>query len=158
MDATTLGKRLEEAFGDRLAFRARTPHRLYVSLAPDDLLDVFDWLRETVPGFRLGTSTGIDLRDGVGVFHHFAINGEALVVTLKVIADKPDARVPSLTSRIPAASWIEREIHEMLDVDFEGHPDLRRLLKAAAFPQVFPLRRDFDPAAFKESIGERPPY
>ena len=155
MDSTKLGERLAKEFGDRIEWTPRSPKRLYVSMAPDALYPVFDWLRENVPGFRLGTSTGIDLREGVGVFHHFPINGTAQIVTLKVIAPKPDPKVPSLAAKIPAARWIEREMAEMLDVEFEGHPDPRTLLKAEAFPDTYPLRREFNPREFKESIGER---
>ena len=119
---------------------------------------VFSWCRERVPGFRLGTSTAIDLRDGIGVFHHCAVHGEALVVTLKVLAPKPDPTVPTLATIVPAAEWIEREMHDMVGVVFTGHPDLRRLVKAEAFSDTFPHRRGFEPKAFKESIGERPEF
>ncbi len=155
MESTDLGKRLESAFVDRVEWTARSQKRLYVSIAPAQLYPVFDWLRENIPGFRLGTSTGIDLREGVGVFHHFVVNGMPLVVTLKVIASKPDPRVPSLAAKIPSARWIEREMAEMLGIEFEGHPDPRRLLKAEAFSDIYPQRRGFDTRAFKESIGER---
>ncbi|MBM4062514.1 MAG: NADH-quinone oxidoreductase subunit C [Planctomycetes bacterium] len=158
MNAAELQQALAGAFGDRIVAAERSPRRLYVMTAPAELLAVFDWLLAHLPGLRLATSTAIDLRDGVGVFHHFAINGSPLLVTVKVVAAKPAPVVPSLTPRIPAANWIEREMHDLVGVDFAGHPDPRRLVKAAAFPDVFPLRRDFDPEAFKESIGERLEY
>jgi NADH-quinone oxidoreductase subunit C len=158
MDATRLGQRLEIAFPDGVRWTARSPKRLYVVVPADALLDVFEFFRSGIHGFRLGTSTVIDLYDGVGVFHHFAINGQPLVVTVKCILPKPDPKIPSLAARIPAADWIEREMHDLAGVEFVGHPDPRRLVKAAAFPDTLPLRRDFDPAAFKESIGERPEF
>ena len=155
IDATALREDLSAAFGQEVECVARSGKRLYVGLAPGLLLDVFEWLRARLPGFRLATSTAIDLRDGLGVFHHFVVNGQALVITLKVLAPKPEPTVPSLAPRIPAADWIEREMHDLSGVIFDGHPDLRRLVKAKAFPDTFPIRRDFDPEAFKESIGER---
>jgi Ni,Fe-hydrogenase III component G len=154
MDATKLGKRLDCELETNLEWTARSPKRLYVSVPPEHLYEVFDWLLANLPGFRLGTSTGIDLREGVGVFHHFPVNGTPLVVTLKVLAPKPNPHVPSLAVKIPSAGWIEREIHDLLGVVFDGHPDLSRLVKAEAFPDTFPLRRDFDAHEFKESIGE----
>ena len=154
MDASDLGHRLDGEFDKALTWTARSPRRLYVSLAPDRLLPVFDWLRDNVPGLRLGTSTGIDLREGIGVFHHLPVNGTPLVITLKVLASKPEPRLPSLAARIPSARWIEREIHDLLGVDFEGHPDLRRLVKAEAYADVLPQRRDFDPATFSEKLRD----
>lgn len=158
MDAAELGGRLELAFPDRIRWTARSPKRLYMTVPADALLEIFEWCRADMPGFRLGTSTAIDLPQGTGVFHHFVINGQPLVLTVKVIVRKPHPSVPSLAARIPAADWIEREMHDMLGVTFEGHPDPRRLVKAEAFPDTFPLTRGFDPAAFKESIGERLDY
>ena len=49
---------------------------------------------------------------------------------------------------------MKTKICEMLDIEFEGHPDPRPLLKAEAFPDTYPLRRDFNAREFKESIGE----
>jgi len=152
MDAGELGGRLEAAFPGRVRWTARSPKRLYVTVPADALLEVFDWCRAGIAGLRLGTSTVIDLPDGVGVFHHFAINGSPLVATVKVVLPKPDPRVASLAQRIPSADWIEREMHDLLGVTFEGHPDPRRLVKAEAYPDVLPQRRDFDPASFRAMV------
>ncbi len=158
MDANDLVGRMTEAYGDDVACVARSHKRVYASLAPEHLLAVFDWLMEEVPGLRFGTSTCMDLREGIGVFHHLPVNGTPLVITLKVVAPKPDPRVPSLTPRVPAAGWIEREMADMVGVVFEGHPEPYRLVKAESFPDTFPLRRDFDVARFKEDIGEQPDF
>jgi NADH-quinone oxidoreductase subunit C len=150
MDAATLQSRFHEALGGRVEVAASSPKRLWVSLGAADLPAAARWLRDNVPGCRLATATGIDLRDGVGLFHHFAINGSPLVVTLKVLLAKPEPRAPSLAGEIAAADWIEREIHDLLGVTFDGHPDSRRLLKAESMAGELPLRRDFDPASFRE--------
>jgi len=158
MDAAAVATRMEEAFGDRVSTVVRSPKRLVASCAPADLPEVARWLRAALPGSRLATSTGIDLRDGVGLFHHVAINGSPLVITLKVLLPKPEPHAPTLARETRAAEWIEREIHDLLGVTFDGHPDARRLVKAESMAETFPLRRDFDPAEFKERIGERPEF
>ncbi len=156
MDATEVQVKLHAAFGARLALAARSPKRLYASLDAGDLPAVARWLRAELPGCRL--ATGIDLRDGVGLFHHFAVNGAALVITLKLLLPKPEPHAPSLAAEHAAADWIEREISDLLGVRFDGHPDARRLIKAEAMAGELPLRRGFDVAAFKERIGERPDF
>jgi NADH-quinone oxidoreductase subunit C len=158
MDAATVAARMRDELGGRVEPAVRSPKRIYARLEAADLPAVARWLRAELPGCRLATSTGIDLRDGVGLFHHFVVNGSPLVVTLKVLLAKPEPRAPSLAGEIAAADWIEREIHDLLGVAFAGHPDERRLLKAAAMADELPLRRDFDPAEFKERIGERPDF
>ena len=47
-------------------------------------------------------------------------------------------------SRVPATEWIEREIHELLGVEFRNHPDMRHLLLADDWPaDNHPLRKDW---------------
>jgi NADH-quinone oxidoreductase subunit C len=50
--------------------------------------------------------------------------------------------VPTITSIWRAADWPERECHEMFGIEFEGHPDLMRLLTIEEF-DGFPLRKDY---------------
>jgi len=50
--------------------------------------------------------------------------------------------VHSMTSIWKAADWPERECHEMFGIEFEGHPDLMRLLTIEEF-DGFPLRKDY---------------
>jgi NADH:ubiquinone oxidoreductase subunit C len=158
MDATAVATGMRTAFGDRVEVVARSGKRIWVRLAAQDLPEVAGWLLASLPGCRLATTTGIDLRDGVGLFHHFVINGSPLVVTLKVLLARPDPHAPTLATRSAAAEWIEREISDLLGVTFDGHPDARRLLKDESMAGELPLRRDFDVARFKEGIGERPEF
>ena len=158
MDANALGAALAAKFPERAQWTARSPKRLYAILAPQDVPEAARWLRGALPGCRLATATGVDVRDGVRVLYHFAFNGSPLVVTLKTSAARPDPRLPSIAPLTAAADWIEREIRDLLGVEFEGHPDARPLVKPEGMHGTYPLRRDFDPAAFKEGIGERPEF
>ena len=48
---------------------------------------------------------------------------------------------PQLLADCPQAEWIEREIWEMLGINFKGHPNLKRLLLAEDWPEdKYPLR------------------
>ncbi len=44
---------------------------------------------------------------------------------------------PCLTTIMPAASWYERELHDMFGFIPEGHPDLRPLVLHESFPEDF---------------------
>ncbi|VVB85363.1 Membrane-bound hydrogenase subunit alpha [uncultured archaeon] len=51
----------------------------------------------------------------------------------------------SVTSRVPAANWYEREIQDMFGLIPVGHPDPRRLVNFEDWPpKSYPLRKDFD--------------
>ena len=80
----------------------------------------------------------------IEILYHFVIEEINLLISFMVKLDKSDLRIDSLVPVFEAANWIEREIHEMLGVDFKGHPDLRRLLLPDDWPEcVYPLRKDY---------------
>ena len=57
------------------------------------------------------------------------------------VLDRAAPVLDSLTEVLPAASWHEREIHEMFGVEVRGHPDLRPLLLHDVVGPP-PLRKD----------------
>jgi len=63
-----------------------------------------------------------------------------------VLAPKDDPKLDSQATWFPATNWIEREMHELLGIDFPGHPNLVPLLTSDADwdKDRFPLRRDYE--------------
>jgi Ni,Fe-hydrogenase III component G len=114
-------------FGNKINIFVKSKKRVYVSVSLDDAKDVITYLFRIL-GARMSIATGIDTRTGVEMLYHMAFDKHALVVTVRTVVEKPELKMPTLTDIIPAANWIEREIHEMLGVDFTGHPGLERLL------------------------------
>ena len=50
----------------------------------------------------------------------------------------------SLTNALPAVNWQEREVQDLFGIELEGHPNPRRCALHDDWPQVYPLRKDFD--------------
>jgi NADH-quinone oxidoreductase subunit C len=49
-------------------------------------------------------------------------------VRVKLILPEGDPRVPSACSVYINANWLEREIYDLFGIQFENHPDMRRIL------------------------------
>ena len=67
-----------------------------------------------------------------------------ILVSTRVPYDAP--QVPTLTSLFAGANFYEREAYDLLGVEFEGHPDLTRILMPDDW-EGHPLRKDFDVGA-----------
>jgi NADH-quinone oxidoreductase subunit C len=78
-------------------------------------------------------------------------------VKLRVTVDEPT--VESVTPDWPTANHQEREVYDMFGVQFEGHPDLRRILMPEDY-EGHPQRRDFpiggEPVLFTHNDATSP--
>ncbi|HKB78816.1 MAG TPA: NADH-quinone oxidoreductase subunit C [Thermoanaerobaculia bacterium] len=70
------------------------------------------------------------------MLYSFAKNAR---IRLKVLTDES---VPTVTPVWKTANWHEREAFDMLGIQFEGHPNLERILMWEGF-NGHPLRKDF---------------
>jgi NADH-quinone oxidoreductase subunit C len=63
---------------------------------------------------------------------------------VRIEADVPetDPRIPTAAGVYKGAGWVEREVYDMFGIEFEGHPDLRRVLLPDYY-EHFPLRKDY---------------
>jgi NADH:ubiquinone oxidoreductase subunit C len=121
------------------------PRRLYIRIPRERLTDAAKLLHREC-GMRLAICTGIDTREGFEVLYHFSDDKDGVMYTLKVLAPKNDPRIESQAPWFPATNWIEREMHELLGIDFTGHPNLIPLLTSDTDwdKSKYPLRRDFE--------------
>jgi Ni,Fe-hydrogenase III component G len=128
---------------DILDFFEKSPKRAYFEINPDALVPAATYIFRDL-GARFHIASGVDARTHLEILYHFSIETMNLLISLRVKLDKEKPSVDSLANVIKGANWIEREINELLGVDFPGHPDLRRLLLTDEWPKgVYPLRTDY---------------
>jgi NADH-quinone oxidoreductase subunit C len=63
-------------------------------------------------------------------------------IRVKIYLPEENPVTPSLTGIFSGANWMERETYDFFGVQFQGHPDLRRILNVEDMT-IFPMRKEF---------------
>lgn len=113
-------------------------------VAGDALLKVGTWLRDQAVYDYLSNVTGVDRGEQFEVVYHlYSMGRGGGPLVLKVTGSWEQAKVPSVVSVWPSAEFQEREVYDLLGIEFPGHPDLRRIFLWDGFPG-YPLRKTFE--------------
>jgi NADH-quinone oxidoreductase subunit C len=118
--------------------------------------DYFGWGSKGVSGY-IGTATGRDMNAPMTQgfqrlpslkprrfslsYHLLALREGAPRVRVQVWIDDGE-HVPSVVSVWPTADWHEREAFDMFGIQFEGHPNQKRILMEDDW-EGHPLRKDY---------------
>jgi len=136
-----ISEMIRTRFKDKVQIFEKTKKRIYVTIAKDDARLVVGYLYEEL-GARMSIATGIDIREGVELLYHMALDRDGVFVTVRTLVKKPELKMETFTDFLPGTNWIERELHEMFGVDFIGHPNLKRLLLPDDWPEgEYPFRK-----------------
>ncbi len=144
MDVEALAARLHDRFPDAILARGE----LTVVVDAPDLVATLEELRAD-PDLALDTLSDLSSTDWPERVPRFWVayhlrsrsHGHRLRVKVGLLEEEP--HVPSVTGLFPTADWQEREVFDFFGIDFEGHPDLRRILMPDEW-EGHPLRKDYD--------------
>jgi Ni,Fe-hydrogenase III component G len=132
---------IKNKYSDKVEIFEKSPTRIYVTVAKPLAKEVVKFLHLDL-GARFSIASGLDSRLGIEILYHLAFDKLGVVVSVRTLVEKPELEFETFTDFMPAANWIEREIHEMLGVKFNGHPNLTRLLLPDDWPDgVYPFRK-----------------
>ena len=121
----------------------RSADRIYVEIAPQAIVPVATYVFKDVKA-RFSIASGVDVRTHLEIVYHFTVEYLHLILSLRVKLDKTNPVIDSLAPVFKGANWIEREMWELLGIEFTGHPNLQRLLLADEWPKgVYPLKSDY---------------
>ncbi len=129
------------------------PNRLDIKLpSAGELVTIVTVLRVKRLGYLsaiTGLDPGLDVEE-LEILYHFCTG--PVVITLRVPVPRQAPVVPTLSSIIPGAEVLERELQEMFGVVVNGLSSPEHLYLPDEWPDtVYPLRKDFDPAMFRAS-------
>jgi NADH-quinone oxidoreductase subunit C len=87
---------------------------------------------------------GSDLETHMEVIYHILRLEDMQEYCIKVKTDRDAPSVPSVTPIWNAADWNEREVYDLLGIEFPGHPNLVRIMMPDNWVG-HPLRKDYEP-------------
>lgn len=92
----------------------------------------------------------------LSVYYHIESTSIKHKIVLKVVTDRSNPEINSVTSVWKCADWHEREAYDMYGIKFTNHPDLRRILMPYDWEAGYPLRKDYENPEFYQ--GMKVPY
>jgi len=111
-----------------------------IKVSAPDMRLIVDWILEHTDFYHLSTITGLDNGQTVELFYHFW-SGRGLSLHTELAYNH--LMIATITDIIPGASFYEREVHEMLGVQFAGASNTLPLLMDDDWDgEHFSLRKD----------------
>ena len=140
---------LQENFGSSIEeFR----DEVHVFVKAEQIVDALILLRDKYEFELLSAQTATDyfpqMSPRFHVIYQLTSLAKNLSVQLRVPVNGDQPKVPTATRVYEVANWRERELLDMFGIEFEGHPDPRRILMPDG-TDGFPLRKDF-PLGYEE--------
>ena len=117
-----------------------------IFVPPDNLLPLLEFLKtnDALKLDHLLNLTAVDSLENIVMVYQLYSQKLNEFVTVKVNLPRDEAVVESVTTVFPGAEFEEREVFDLMGVEFLHHPDLRRILMPDNYG-AHPLRKDFVP-------------
>ena len=133
-----------------LEYRIPRARRIFVKIRRGALKEAVSFLSKEFNVKHLSTITGVDLGEEIELIYHFAYQ-DAVEISLRLTIPKDNPKITSIVDLIPGAVLYEREVHDLLGVFFEGHPNLSRLILPEEWPEgLYPLRKEKSPEELRK--------
>jgi NADH-quinone oxidoreductase subunit C len=127
--------------GDIIETEIKSATRATVTIKTDALVRAADYLYNEMK-LRFVIASALDSERGFEIYYHFSNDSTGLIANLHVILPKTKPEIESLTGLFEGANWIEREMHEILGINFLGHPNLEKLISEGNWAKgVYPYRK-----------------
>lgn len=117
-----------------------------VTVAREKIVDICRFLKESL---QYNLCTDVTAVDYLGkqeprfmmVYNLYSIPNKDRL-RLKAGVPEADCTIDTVSCVWTSANWLEREVYDLMGVQFNGHPDLRRILMADDWVG-HPLRKDY---------------
>ncbi|MFC3772139.1 NADH-quinone oxidoreductase subunit C [Paenibacillus sp. GCM10012303] len=124
----------------------RDRHLPTLTIHPDHWVAVADFVKtnEELQLTYLSNLSGVDYETHLETVYYVLSISSKQGYCFKVKTNRDTPSIPSVTPVWATANWNEREVYDLLGIDFPGHPDLRRIMMPDDWVG-HPLRKDYEP-------------
>lgn len=126
--------------------------RIFVDLPLAKFEEVFAYAVKDLSFGALSAITGMDTTENFSVIYHLNKEGRILL-NLKVILNKKDPHVDTVTAYFPGADIFERELTDLLGIGVDGLAKGHRYPLPDNWPKdEYPLRKDYKGSADRKEV------
>jgi NADH-quinone oxidoreductase subunit C len=128
-----------------------------ITVSPSNLYKLCAFLQQTEGLYfdYLACLSGMDNGEKVGtmevIYHINSLPFEHSIVVQVIIPRDLKTTVPTISTLWRTADWHEREAFDLFGIQFEGHPDLRRILLANDW-EGHPMQKDYKEQEYYHGI------
>lgn len=139
--------KLNAEFGESVNHISEPKGLLTVETDKENIIELLSTIKndEAMQFIYLTDITAVhypELEKPFAVVYHVHSLVHNVRIRIKVFLEKENPSIPSATVLWNGANWMERETYDFFGVNFEGHPDLRRILNMDDLG-VFPMRKEY---------------
>ena len=139
-------RKLSDRFGDAIELHEMLSDMLCITVQKTFIQSILMFLRDDqeLQYNFLTTLCGMHYpqNEQLGVVYHVQSFVNNHRIRIKTTTELKNPKIPTITSIWPAANWMEREAYDFFGIQFEGHPNLKRILNVDEMTD-FPLRKEF---------------
>ncbi|WP_159904957.1 NADH-quinone oxidoreductase subunit D [Salinirussus salinus] len=159
---------LADLLGERVLDREEHVNAEGFVVRPDEVEDTLSTLKQEAGFDHLSCVTAQDYQDRYeSIYHLKKYDDPTQELSVVVPTTRDDPTSESAAGVFDTANWQEREAFDLVGVDYEGHPDPRRILLPETWqghplsqdynqdkPQIVPLREHANPVEERTEVPE----
>lgn len=147
LDNQKVWELLRERFDDQVSIIGEPHGLLTVVTSKETIIQLLTFAKEdkNLQFTYLTDITAVhypEQKDAFAVVYHVHNLFQNIRLRIKVFIDGVNPSIPTATTVWNGANWMERETFDFFGIQFEGHPDLRRILNMDDL-EVFPMRKEY---------------
>ncbi len=143
-DQTALSDTVSMALGDAVTGKLEFRGELTLLTTAERIVEVLRYLKDQQHFNMLADETCVDYypkSPRFGMIYQLYSTSKNVRLRIKLMLGETNPVVPSACAVFENANWFERELYDLLGIQFSDHPDLRRIMMPPGW-EGHPLRKE----------------